>query len=43
VYQAIPAIGTKNSQPSQLGPQGEPQQLTGTLKGSLLIRLLDLP
>lgn len=43
VYQLIPAIGTKNSEPSNLGPQGQPQNVTGTVKGSLVIRLLDQP
>ncbi|MBI2510339.1 MAG: glycoside hydrolase family 2 [Opitutae bacterium] len=43
VYQVIPAIGTKNSEPSNLGPQGQPQNITGPLKGSLVIRLLDQP
>ncbi|HEX2861684.1 MAG TPA: hypothetical protein VHN79_08590, partial [Lacunisphaera sp.] len=41
VYQVIPAIGTKQSQPSNLGPQGQPQNITGPVKGALLIRLLD--
>lgn len=43
VYQVIPAIGTKQSQPSNLGPQGQPQDITGPVKGSLVIRLLDQP
>lgn len=43
VYQAIPAIGTKNSQPSNLGPQGQPRNFTEPIKGSLVIRLLDQP
>jgi len=43
VYQAITGIGTKNSQPSNLGPQGQPQNITGPVKGSLVIRLLDQP
>jgi len=43
VYQVIPAIGTKQSAPSDLGPQGQPQTITGEIKGSLLIRLLDQP
>lgn len=43
VYQAITGIGTKNSVPSNLGPQGQPQNITGAVKGSLVIRLLDQP
>lgn len=43
VYQVIPAIGTKGSLPSNLGPQGQPQNITGTVKGSLVIRLLEQP
>ena len=43
VYQAITGIGTKNSTPDHLGPQGEPQNITGPVKGSLVIRLLDQP
>lgn len=43
VYQVIPAIGTKQSLPDALGPQGQPQNVTGLIKGSLVIRLLDLP
>jgi len=43
VYQVIPAIGTKGSLPSNLGPQGEPKNVTGPVKGSLVIRLLDQP
>ncbi len=43
VYQAITGIGTKNSQPSNLGPQGETKSITGPVKGSLIIRLLDRP
>lgn len=43
VYQVIPAIGTKGSLPSTLGPQGQPQNITGTMQGSLVIRLLDQP
>lgn len=43
VYQAITGIGTKNSLPSNLGPQGQPQNLTGDVKGALVIRLLDQP
>ncbi|HEU5080744.1 MAG TPA: glycoside hydrolase family 2 TIM barrel-domain containing protein [Opitutaceae bacterium] len=43
VYQAITGIGTKNSVPSNLGPQGAPQNIAGTVKGSLIIRLLDQP
>jgi hypothetical protein len=41
VYQVIPAIGTKGSLPSNLGPQGEPKNITAPVKGSLIIRLLD--
>ena len=43
VYQVIPAIGTKMSMPDAIGPQGQPQNITGPVKGSLVIRLLDLP
>jgi hypothetical protein len=43
VYQVIPAIGTKQSLPDALGPQGQPRNVTGPVKGSLVIRLLDLP
>lgn len=43
VYQVIPAIGTKGSLPDALGPQGQPRDVTGPIKGSLVIRLLDLP
>jgi beta-galactosidase/beta-glucuronidase len=43
VYQAIPAIGTKNSMPENLGPQGRPQTFTGPVRGALVIRLLDQP
>lgn len=42
-YQVIPAIGTKQSEPSNLGPQGQPHTITGPVRGSLLIRLLDQP
>lgn len=42
-YQAITGIGTKGSLPSNLGPQGQPQDITGPVKGSLVIRLLDQP
>ncbi|MEN9403989.1 MAG: hypothetical protein RL091_2692, partial [Verrucomicrobiota bacterium] len=42
-YQVIPGIGTKGSLPSNLGPQGQPQNITGPVKGSLVIRLLDQP
>lgn len=42
-YQVIPAIGTKQSLPDALGPQGQPQRITGQVQGSLIIRLLDLP
>lgn len=41
VYQVIPAIGTKQTEPSKLGPQGQPQTITGPVTGSLVIRLLD--
>jgi hypothetical protein len=43
VYQAITGIGTKNSTPANLGPQGQSQNITGNVKGSLVIRLLDQP
>lgn len=43
VYQVIPAIGTKGSLPSNLGPQGQPHDVTGPVKGSLVLRLLDQP
>ena len=43
VYQVIPAIGTKQSEPSNLGPQGRPKTITGEVRGSLIIRLLDHP
>jgi len=43
VYQVIPAIGTKGSLPSNLGPQGEPKNVTGPVRGSLVVRLLDQP
>ena len=43
VYQVIPAIGTKQSAPSDLGPQGQPHEVTGEVRGSFLIRLLDQP
>ncbi len=43
VYQAITGIGTKGSLPSNLGPQGQPQNFTGPVKGALVIRLLDQP
>ena len=43
VYQVIPAIGTKQSEPSILGPQGQPQDIAGEVRGSLIIRLLDQP
>ena len=43
VYQVIPSIGTKQSEPSILGPQGQPQDITGEVRGSLIIRLLDQP
>lgn len=43
VYQVIPAIGTKQSEPSILGPQGQPHDVTGEVRGSLVIRLLDQP
>lgn len=41
VYQVVPAIGTKFSLPSNSGPQGQPQDITGPVRGSLIIRLLD--
>jgi hypothetical protein len=41
VYQVIPGIGTKSSLASNLGPQGQPKEITGVVKGSLLIRPLD--
>jgi hypothetical protein len=41
VYQVIPAIGTKGSLPHNLGPQGQPQDISTPVTGSLLIRLLD--
>ncbi|HEY4245250.1 MAG TPA: glycoside hydrolase family 2 TIM barrel-domain containing protein [Lacunisphaera sp.] len=43
VYEAITGIGTKGSLPSNLGPQGQPQNITGVVKGALVIRLLDQP
>ena len=43
VYQVIPAIGTKQSEPSNLGPQGQPREVTGEVRGSVVIRLLDQP
>lgn len=43
VYQVIPAIGTKFSLPSNGGPQGQPQDITGPVRGSLIIRLLGQP
>ena len=43
VYQVIPAIGTKQSEPSNLGPQGRPREVGGEVRGSLIIRLLDQP
>ena len=43
VYQAITGIGTKGSKPDGLGPQGQPQNITGPVKGALVIRLLDQP
>ncbi len=43
VYQVIPAIGTKQSAPSDLGPQGQPREITGEVRGSIIIRLLDQP
>jgi Glycosyl hydrolases family 2, TIM barrel domain/Glycosyl hydrolases family 2, sugar binding domain/Glycosyl hydrolases family 2/Beta galactosidase small chain len=42
-YQVIPAIGTKQSMPDALGPQGQPHEVTGEVRGSLIIRLLDQP
>lgn len=41
VYQVITGIGSKTAVPSITGPQGEPQDITGPVKGSLIIRLLD--
>ncbi len=41
VYQVITGIGTKGSLPSNLGPQGQPQDISGPVKGALIIRLLD--
>ena len=43
VYQAITGIGTKSSKPDALGPQGQPSNIEGPVKGSLIIRLLDQP
>lgn len=43
VYQVIPAIGTKQSLPDALGPQGRPRHVTGEVRGSMIVRLLDLP
>lgn len=43
VYQVIPAIGTKQSLPSNLGPQGQPRTVSGIVQGSLVLRLLDQP
>jgi len=43
VYQAITGIGTKGSKPDGLGPQGQTPTITGPVKGSLVIRLLDQP
>jgi hypothetical protein len=43
VYQVIPAIGTKQSEPSNLGPQGQPSDVSGEVRGSIIIRLLDQP
>jgi hypothetical protein len=43
VYQVIPAIGSKTARPDQTGPQGQPQNITGPVKGTLVIRLLDQP
>lgn len=43
VYQVIPAIGTKQSEPSNLGPQGQTREVTGEVRGSIIIRLLDQP
>lgn len=41
VYQVITGIGSKTAVPSGTGPQGQPQDITGPVKGSLIIRLLD--
>jgi hypothetical protein len=41
VYQVITGIGTKNSVPANLGPQGAARDITGQVKGSLVIRVLD--
>jgi len=43
VYQVIPAIGSKTAKPEQTGPQSQPQNVTGVVRGSLVIRLLDQP
>lgn len=41
IYHVIPATGTKGSRPEQLGPQSQPQNITGEVKGTLVIRMLD--
>lgn len=43
VYHVIPAMGTKGSRPDELGPQSQPQTVTGEVRSSLVIRLLDQP
>lgn len=43
VYQVIPAIGSKTARPDQTGPQGQPQTMSGPVRGTLVIRLLDQP
>jgi hypothetical protein len=43
VYQVITGIGSKTAVPSITGPMGQPQDITGPVKGSLIIRLLDQP
>jgi hypothetical protein len=41
VYHVIPATGTKGSRPEELGPQSQPQNIKGDVKGSVVLRLLD--
>ncbi|MDI1251094.1 MAG: glycoside hydrolase family 2 TIM barrel-domain containing protein [Lacunisphaera sp.] len=41
VYQVITGIGSKTAVPSLTGPQGRSQDISGPVKGSLIIRLLD--
>lgn len=41
VYQVITGIGSKTAVPSVTGPQGQSQDITGPVKGSLVIRVLD--